>query len=100
MGRQHASLNDMSPEQREAMVRAMRSLSPGAKFRIAAGMTELARRLARAVLRVRHLEASDEELRCRFALWALGPELARKVYGPPPLEMAGQGSPAPPDSGP
>jgi len=76
MGREHAGLSDMSPEHREAIVRAMRSLSPEAKLQMAAGLTELTRHLAAAVLRVRHPGASDAELRYRFAIWALGPQLA------------------------
>lgn len=59
-----------------------RALSPAEKLEIILDLCSTGRELSRAGMRMRHPEASAEELDLREACLRWGPELARKVYGP------------------
>ena len=66
-----------------------RAMSPQEKLEIILDMCEAGRALSLTGLRMRHPGASDMELELREACLRLGPELARKVYGPRVDELAG-----------
>ncbi len=62
--------------------RIWRELPEARRLRLVFDLIETGRALALAGIRVRHPDASPEEVRRRFADLVLGPELAEKVYGP------------------
>ena len=72
---------DTSPEAEAVMIGILRRMSPEAKLRQACALTRMVRELARAGLRRRHPEATEEELRKRFAALVLDAETVRKAYG-------------------
>lgn len=72
---------DTSPDAFEVQLLIYRQMTPGQKLAQANALIKATRRLARAGLRSRHPDASEEELRKRFAALVLDAETVRKVYG-------------------
>ena len=73
--------SDTSPEAQRVLYDLYRRMSPARKFELICDTYEMGRQLALAGLRMRHPEASKDQL---WRLWArqhLGRELFEKVYG-------------------
>jgi hypothetical protein len=73
--------SDTSPEARRVQCELYRRMSPARKFELLFHTYEMGKQLALAGLRMRHPDASQEEL---WRLWAqqhLGRDLFEKVYG-------------------
>jgi hypothetical protein len=73
--------SDTSPEARRVLHDLYRRMSPARKFQLILDTYEMGRQLAMAGLRMRHPDASKDQL---WRLWAqqhLGRELFEKVYG-------------------
>jgi len=73
--------SDTSPEARRVQYDLYRRMSPARKFQLIFDTYEMGKQLAMAGLRMRHPEATKEEL---WRLWArqhLGDELYEEVYG-------------------
>ena len=73
--------SDTSPEALRVQYDLYRRMSPARKFQLIFDTYEMGRQLAMAGLRMRHPDATKEEL---WRLWArqhLGEELFEKVYG-------------------
>lgn len=77
---------DTSLEAERALIELLRRAPAWRRLQLADRMSTTARHLALAGLRARHPKAGETELRRRFADLQLGPELAAKVYGPPPAD--------------
>jgi hypothetical protein len=75
---------DTSPEAERVLIELLRKAPVWRRLQLADRMSNMARGLSLAGLRMRHPMASEVELRRRFADVHLGPELALKAYGPPP----------------
>jgi hypothetical protein len=78
--------SDTSPEARRVLYGLYRQMSPARKFEIICDTYEMGRQLALAGLRMRHPDATEDEL---WRLWArqhLGSELFEEVYGRPTHE--------------
>ena len=76
-----SSKSDTTPEARRVQYDLYRKMSPARKFQLLFDTYEMGRQLAMAGLRMRHPDATGEEL---WRLWArqhLGRELFEKVYG-------------------
>ena len=77
---------DTHPDAERVQIELLRQAPAWRKLHMVAQMNSTLRTLALSGLRQRYPDASPDELRRRLAdLW-LGPELAAKVYGPPPYE--------------
>jgi len=73
--------SDTAPEAQRVQDDIYRRMSPARKFQLVLHTYEMGRQLAMAGLRMRHPDATEEEL---WRLWAqqhLGQELFEKVYG-------------------
>lgn len=73
--------SDTSPEARRVLYGLYRQMSPARKFELICDTYEMGKQLAMAGLRMRHPNASEDEI---WQLWArqhLGEELYEKVYG-------------------
>jgi len=73
--------SDTPPEVRRVQCEIYRRMSPARKFRLILDTYEMGKRMAMAGLRMRHPDATQDEL---WRLWAqqhLGRELFEKVYG-------------------
>ncbi len=79
-----ARLSDTHPKAETVQLEILRAMPPWRKFQLASELTMTVRQLALEGLRERYPGAGPEELRRRLATLLLGPELARKVYGPEP----------------
>jgi hypothetical protein len=77
---------DTSPEAERVLIELLRQAPAWRRLQLADRMSATARQISLAGLRARHPKASESELRRRFADLQLGPELAAKVYGPPPAD--------------
>lgn len=66
------------------MIKLLRETPAWRRLQLAEQMSRTARELAWAGLQKRYPNASEAELKRRFADIHLGPELARKVYGEVP----------------
>jgi hypothetical protein len=74
--------DDSDPDAERVLIELLRRASPARKFAMIVSANLAARQLALAGLRERHPHDSPARLRRRLAdLW-LGPELARRAYGP------------------
>jgi hypothetical protein len=73
--------SDTSVEAELVQFACYRSLSPAEKLEIIEQIARDARALSLAGLRVRHPQATPEELELREAGLRLGPELARAIHG-------------------
>ncbi len=75
---------DTGPGAERVLIEGLRRASPSRKMEMLLSANAMARALALTGLRERHPGESESRLRRRLAdLW-LGPELAKKVYGPLP----------------
>jgi hypothetical protein len=72
---------DTSPEARRVLYDLYRRMSPARKFQLISDTYEMGKQLALAGLRMRHPNATEDELRCLWAQQHLGRELFEKVYG-------------------
>jgi hypothetical protein len=73
--------SDTSPEARRVQYDLYRRMSPARKFQLLFHTYEMGKQLALAGLRMRHPDATQEELRRLWARQHLGRELFEKVYG-------------------
>lgn len=77
--------SDTHPKMEALQIRLWREASPTRKMQALAQLNAAAKILALTGLRSRFPQASEAELRYKLACLLLGDELARKVYGEPPL---------------
>ena len=75
---------DTSPEADKVLIELWRKATPARKFTMAFDATRSLQEFVLAGLRQRYLLVTPEQLRLRFAAAWLGPELARRAYGPLP----------------
>lgn len=75
------SKSDTSPEARRVQYDLYRRMSPARKFEIICDTYEMGKQLALAGLRMRHPNATEDELQRLWAQQHLGPELFEEVYG-------------------
>jgi len=75
---------DTSPEVERVQIELLRRAPEWRRLQLTDRMSATMRGLCLAGLRTRHPNASEAELRRRFADIHLGPELAAKAFGPPP----------------
>ncbi len=75
---------DTSPEAEQVLIELLRQAPPWRRLQLADRLSVTARRLCAAGLRARHPQASEDELRQRFAHLHLGSDLATQVFGPLP----------------
>ena len=80
------ALTDTHPEAERVLADLLRKVPSWRKLQMMAELNQTARQLALEGLRDKHPGASESELRRFLADLLLGPELANKVYGPPPTE--------------
>ena len=73
---------DTSPEAERVLIELLRQTPPWRRLQLADRMSATARSLCLAGIRSRHPQATEAEIRRRFAEIHLGPELAAKVLGP------------------
>ncbi len=73
-------LSDTTPAAREVYLRRLAEMTPAERTWIAASLWETANRVQHAVMRQRHPEASEHEIKYRIAVTRFGPELAAKAY--------------------
>ena len=76
--------SDTRPEVEEIVLDLLRKASPARKLALVVEMNETVKILALSGLKSRFPDDSPEVLRRRLADLLLGPELARRVYGPGP----------------
>jgi len=72
---------DTSPEARAILIERMREMTPAEKSRQMWALTHTARELSLSGLRHRCPNATDDEIRWRFAALLHGEDTARRVYG-------------------
>ena len=75
---------DTSPEAEQVLIDLLRRAPAWRRLQLADRMSATVRELCLAGLRSRHPNASEVEMRRRFADIHLGTDLAAKVFGPPP----------------
>lgn len=80
--------SDTTPEAEAILLAYWREAPAWEKWHRMIELNRSARSLAVAGLRRRYPDAAEEEIRRRLADLLLGPELAARVYGPPPPEAA------------
>ena len=73
---------DTSPESEKVLIEMLRRTPIWRRMQLADQMSATARQMSMAGLRLRFPDASEKEVRRRFADLHLGPELAEQVYGP------------------
>ena len=73
--------SDTSPEATRVQYELYRRMSPGRRLELVFDMCDTGRLLAIAGLRMRHPEATDEELKRLWAKQRLGDVLYERVYG-------------------
>lgn len=74
--------SDTRPEAEELLLDLLRKTPGWRKLEMVGELYETARTLAMQGLRLRHPQATEEQLRRAHADLVLGPELAEKVCGP------------------
>jgi len=79
----HGSLSDTDEAAERVLIEMMRRAPAWRKLQLADRLHQSLRLLALAGLRARHPDATESGLRRRLADLMLGPELARRAYGPP-----------------
>lgn len=72
---------DTSPAQRRQYYQLLRSLGPRARARKVSGLSHLVRTMALAGIRLRHPNATPEELKGRLAERLYGHVIAARVFG-------------------
>ena len=78
---------DTRPEAETVLIDLLRQAPAWRKLYMVGQINKTVRELALSGLRLRYPQAAPEELRRRLADLLLGPELARKAYGPPFWEI-------------
>ena len=73
---------DTSPEAERVLFDLLRKASPARKFELIVDANLTSRELALCGLRMRHPQATPQQLQRRLASLWLGDELAAKAYGP------------------
>ncbi len=73
--------SDTSPEARRVLYDLCRKMPLGRRLELVFDMCDTGRALVIAGLRMRHPDATDEELQRLWAKQHLGPELFEQVYG-------------------
>jgi hypothetical protein len=73
--------SDTSPEARRVQYEIYRRMPLGRRLELVFDMYDTGQRLAIAGLRMRHPQASEEELHRLWARQHLGAELFKRVYG-------------------
>ena len=73
---------DTRPEAEAVLIGLLRQAPPWRKLIMVGQLNQAVRTLALSGLRIRHPEATSQELRRRLADLLLGPDLAAQVYGP------------------
>ncbi|HKP86807.1 MAG TPA: hypothetical protein VJZ26_11955 [Blastocatellia bacterium] len=81
MMKQRTGISDTDPETERIMIELARAMPDWKKIEQVFSMIETTRALARAGLRDRYPEASEEELKKRLAALVLDRETVMKVYG-------------------
>ena len=76
--------SDTRYEAEHVQIKLMRQAPAWRKLQLADRMSATVRELCLAGRRSRHPNATQAEMRRRFADIHLGPDLAAKVFGPPP----------------
>lgn len=74
-------LSDTSPDVAARMVELYERMTPRQRIGRALSLSQATRQLTRARLRKLYPDATDDELRIRFAQRTLGNELTRAVFG-------------------
>jgi hypothetical protein len=77
---------DTSPEAERVLIDLLRKAPAWRRLQLADSMSATIRKLCAAGLRSRHPDATEAELRRRFAELHLGADLAAKVFGPMPVK--------------
>ncbi|HLT36154.1 MAG TPA: hypothetical protein VK034_07710 [Enhygromyxa sp.] len=77
----HEGLSDTSPEIEARMIELYGAMTPRQRIARALSLSQATRQLTRARLRKLYPDASEDELRIRFAQRTLGNELTRAVFG-------------------
>lgn len=72
---------DTSEQSERVFLEALRRKTPVERFQLAADSSECLRQLVKQGIRMRHPDAGEDELRCRFAALWLGRDLAIQVFG-------------------
>lgn len=78
--------SDTSAEARRVQYELYRRMSSARKFQLICATYDMGKQLALAGLRMRHPDATKDELRRLWAQQHLGRELFEKVYGRPNRE--------------
>jgi len=73
--------SDTSAEARRVVCELYRKMTPARKFELISQAYEFGRSLAMAGIRLRHPEATDEQVRQLWARQHLGSELYEQAYG-------------------
>jgi len=74
-------LSDTSPDVAARMIELYQRMTPRQRIARALSLSQATRQLARTRLRKMYPEASEDELRIRFAQRTLGKELTLAVFG-------------------
>lgn len=77
-------LSDTHPDAEKVQIEILRRMPVWRRIEIASQLTVTSREMALAGLRRRFPGESEEVLQRRLATLCLGPELARRAYGPEP----------------
>ncbi len=85
----HSSLADIDPEAERVYVAVLRRLSAWEPANLTADMADSGRELRLLNIRSHLPEASEDEILRYLAQRTLGPELARRIYGPMPEAQRG-----------
>jgi hypothetical protein len=80
----HSHLADTDPKAERVYTAILRQLTAWQKANLIADMAESGRELVLLNIRKRHPDGGEEEILRYLAECMLGPELARRVYGPLP----------------
>jgi hypothetical protein len=75
---------DTHPDIEQLQIERLRQMPAWRKMALMADMSQTVRTLALAGLRQRHPSDTQAQRRRRLADLLLGPDLAARVYGPPP----------------
>ena len=78
-------LQDTSPEAEAILVAGWRAMTPAEKLALVSAMTRTAQELSLAGIRVRHPDATGDELRLRLAALRLPRELMVRLFGWDPV---------------
>ncbi len=82
MGKTTMAISDTDPAAERVLIQPLQQVPVWRKMQMLGDLNQTARRLALAGLRARFPEASELELQRRLVDLLLGPELAKRAYGP------------------